>query len=134
MKVVQFNRKETAFVDLLDVWWFRHSKVTLNRDLLSDYGFLYFDDNQRPVFAAFFYPLVGSNLCMWGFQIANPESSFDERTVAIEGLATAMCDFAKKLGYKTMAAYPGNKAIVKRLKDIGFVMGDEIVTQAYKEL
>jgi hypothetical protein len=139
MSVSMFNKTHESnyyILDLINSWWKKHSGLeTLESPtvLFSEYGFLAFVEN-KPVLASFFYPLLGSDLCLWGYQVANPDSSFDERTIAIEETATAMSDFAKKLGYKIMIAYPGNKAIVKRLESVGFFLGDHTATQAFKRL
>lgn len=136
MSVIQFDRRTPSgqeILNILDEWWLGHSNVVMKRQLLSDFGFFAFVGD-KPVLGSFFYPLLGTDLCLWGFQVTNPDSSYDERTQAIDKVATAMSAFGKQLGYKIMIAYPGNKAIVKRLMNVGFTMGDEVVTQAIKEL
>ena len=84
--------------------------------------------------ASFFYPVMGSEVCHWGYQVSNPDTTFDERTAAILEISVAVDKFAKELGFKMIVSYPGNKDIVKRMGALGYKMADEIVTQAFKEL
>jgi len=135
-RTVQFNRtraEDAPFMGLAHAWWQEHRWIQIPEVLFSDYGFCSFVGH-KPVFISFLYPVIGSKTCMWGYQVTNPDSSSDERSLAFEDAATAVCDFARELGYKVLMAYPGNKAILERLKKIDFKPGDTRVIQALKEL
>lgn len=101
--------------------------------MVTDYGFCGFVD-EKPVFISYLYPVTGSDSAMQGYQVCAPNSNMEERGLAINAVTTRMAEVSKKLGYKVLVAYPGNKAILKRLIDAGFVINDQKVIQVIKEL
>lgn len=136
IETIHFNRKreeDKPFIVLAHSWWMQHRWIDLPDVLFSDYGFCTFIDG-NPVFISFLYPFLGSETCGWGYQIMSPESTTEQREAGMENAATVVSEFAKNIGYKILMAYPGNKAILKRLQSQGFKSGDEIVIQTFKEL
>ncbi len=136
IKTVSFNRtkeEDKIFVELRDSWWAAHRWVVIPEAFFTDFGFCTFIDN-KPIVISFLYPFLGSKSCCWGYQITNPDSSDEERGIAINDQATSVSEFAKKLGFELMLAYPDNKAIRKRLIASGFVLGNQVATQVIKEL
>ena len=136
MKIVQFNKNEESsevLMGFVDYWWAARCGVKIPRVVFSDFGFFAFLES-KPVMASFFYPVMGAEICHWGYQVTNPDTTFEERTAAILETSVAVDKFAKELGYKMIVSYPGNKDIVKRMDGLGYKMADEIVTQAFKEL
>lgn len=136
MSVVQFDRRNEAgaeIINIVDEWWRTHNREPIWKTIISDFGFLSFVDG-KPILISFFYPLLGTELCLWGWQVSNPESTYSERTKAIEEISEAMVKFGKGLGYKMLVSYTGNSSMVKRFEDLGFQSGDEIVSQFFKEL
>lgn len=120
-------------MELIDYWWAERRGVKIPRVVFSEFGFFAFLES-KPIMASFFYPVMGSEVCHWGYQVSNPDTTFDERTAAILEISVAVDKFAKELGFKMIVSYPGNKDIVKRMGALGYKMADEIVTQAFKEL
>lgn len=135
MIVLRFNRHDKvsrSILELCDEWWLKRLGYIPGK-MMSDYGFIAMNE-ERPIMISFFYPMLGCELCLWGFQVSNPDSTSAERGEALSVSATAVSDFARALGYKILVGYPGHKAIVNRLEDLSFEMGDRDVTQVFKEL
>ena len=136
MNIIQFNKNyqsSNVLMELIDYWWAERRGVKIPRVVFSAFGFFAFLES-KPIRASFFYPVMGSEVCHWGYQVSNPDTTFDERTAAILEISVAVDKFAKELGFKMIVSYPGNKDIVKRMGALGYKMADEIVTQAFKEL
>ncbi len=136
MNIIQFNKNDQSsnvLMELIDYWWAERRGVKIPRVVFSEFGFFAFLES-KPIMASFFYPVMGSEVCHWGYQVSNPDTTFDERTAAILEISVAVDKFAKELGFKMIVSYPGNKDIVKRMGALGYKMADEIVTQAFKEL
>lgn len=136
VEVVLFSRKNQdhdVFWGLFKSWWITHRGLYPSELMVTDYGFCAFV-NQKPVFISYLYPVLGAKSAMQGYQVCAPESGPEERGLAIEAATTKMAAYAKALGYKVLVAYPGNKAILKRLLTAGFVVNDHRVTQVIKEL
>lgn len=136
MNIIQFNKNNQSsnvLMELIDYWWAERRGVKIPRVVFSEFGFFAFLES-KPIMASFFYPVMGSEVCHWGYQVSNPDTTFDERTAAILEISVAVDKFAKELGFKMIVSYPGNKDIVKRMGALGYKMADEIVTQAFKEL
>jgi hypothetical protein len=136
VNIIQFNKNDQSsnvLMELIDYWWAERRGVKIPRVVFSEFGFFAFLES-KPIMASFFYPVMGSEVCHWGYQVSNPDTTFDERTAAILEISVAVDKFAKELGFKMIVSYPGNKDIVKRMGALGYKMADEIVTQAFKEL
>lgn len=136
VRVVAFTRKDpdhAVFWGLFKSWWLLKRNAYPSELLVTDHGFCGFV-NDKPVFISYLYLVHGSESAMQGYQICSPKSTMAERGSAINATTTRMAEFAKSLGYKVLVAYPGNKAILKRLVDAGFVINDQKVAQVIKEL
>jgi len=132
VSVSTFGR-DTIFSEIFRTWWLVHRGAYPSEIMVTDYGFCGFMDD-KPVFISYLYPVMGSKSAMQGYQVCNPMSSMEERGPVIDAVTTKMCEFSKNLGYEVLVAYPGNRAILKRLKDSGFVVNDSKVVQVIKEL
>lgn len=121
-----------VFWDLFKTWWLVARGAYPSRLMVTNHGFCGFV-NDEPVFICFLYMIVGSKSAMQGYQVCHPRSSSQDRGMAIDGVTTEMEKFLKLMGYKVLVAYPGNRAILKRLKHAGFVQNDREVVQVIKE-
>jgi hypothetical protein len=136
LRVSYFNRKnpgDLVYWELFKAWWNIKRGISPSELMVTDHGFCAFVD-EKPVCISYLYLVLGSESAMQGYQVCSPKSTMAERGLAIPAMTTQMAEFSKKVGYKVLVAYPGNKAILKRLLDAGFVVNDKKVTQVIKEL
>lgn len=137
MRVLQFNRKNPesrALVELCSAWWEMHYGEGMTSVMMTDYGFMAFNSKNKAVFAGFFCPTMGTNLCIWGFQVSDPEASKRDVVNGFKAVSTSICEFAKSLGYKAIVCYPRPKPLQKMIRRNGYRAFDTNVVQYFKEL
>jgi len=132
MEMVLFTRKSSQ-MDLVRKWWISRMDIDFNSDLLSDFGFMAYEDS-GPVAAAFYFPVKGSDVCWAGWPISDPERSKEERSKALNLIFTEIHKVAWVEGYTRVWTISGIPAVQNRLEKLGYIAGDASVTQYYKEL
>lgn len=115
--------------------WFKERTGSILADeLLSSTGFMAEGRNETPIACIFFFLVANCDIALFGWPIANPKSSQEERDVALDLLIAKVQAHAKELGYKYITSYSSVDAVSERLGKNGFHVGDTLVTQYIKEL
>jgi hypothetical protein len=107
--IKKFDRNCSRTVDLVKLWWKEKTGDNLGSMGLTDYGFMCFNSDHRPICAIFLYPVMGSAVAFMNFPIANPNVFRHERRDALKYLATMVEKEASKLNYSYVVSYAGSK-------------------------
>ena len=134
MYVKNFDRTNEKTMDLIKLWWKEKTGKNLPVPVLTDYGFIVFNADDRPIAALFAYPVVGASLALLGFPISNPNVFRDERREALGILATTAESQMRKLNYSFVVSYAGSKGAKELFGRLGYTIGDESVVQYLKDL
>lgn len=133
MKVEKFRLDSRKHMDIVHAWWNARMPVGLPESLLSDYGFMAFEQ-KKPLCAVFFYPVLGSKVALVGFPVAAPSLKEDERVQAIDIVVANVERTAKLLNYQWLVSYPGNKKAQGMFERLKYRTGDTEVVQYMREL
>lgn len=131
--VVPFDRQSPLIAEFEEWWKLKTGKYGYMRITGSDSGFA--SRNEEGFIAAtFFYPTVGSSMCITGNFISNPSVSKELRREAVDSLVAYIETYAKKLNYGQLLTYSGSEgseALFSRLK---WAKADTGVTTYFKIL
>lgn len=136
MNILSFDRREETHqgpVNLCKYWWKLKCGHDMPEVMMSDYGFMAFDKD-LPVCSVFFYPVMGTQACIWALHVSNPDSTREQRGDAIKELCDYVGDYAKSLGYKILLGYPKMESIKDRMVDNGFIVLEDGAYQCAKIL
>jgi hypothetical protein len=120
---VKFINLEEDY-DKLKGMWDQHKHIHVPADMLGPFGFMAFE-GETPVAAAFLCPFVGNSTCMLRFPVSNTEVSNEVRDQGIEHAFAAVHDLAKELGYKYVLCSTNHKGLIKRLKNLNYLVDAE---------
>ena len=129
-----FDRKCHKTTELIKLWWEEKTKAKLTNEIMTDFGFMVFNNEDRPIVAGFLYPVAGCQMAMVGFPIANPLIFQEERREAIAFLVASVEDYAKKLKYDFLVSYAGNKGAIGIWNRENYTVLDKEVIQFGKRL
>jgi hypothetical protein len=101
---------------------------------MTDFGFICFNSEDRPIVAIFLYPVAGCQMAMIGFPIANPNVFRDERQEALSLLVAGVEKEAKRMQYTYLVSYAGSKGAVELFNRENYKVADQSVTQFVKRL
>jgi hypothetical protein len=133
MHIEQFGQSDAWNMHTLKSWWQTHNGVPLPETLLSNYGYMAFED-RFAIACMFFYPVAGCKMAMLGYPIANPDATKEQRKQAIERLVASIEHSAKSLNYQAITSYPGNAKAANIFERLGYTKGDKEVVQYMKGL
>ena len=94
--------------------WYAARNETMTPDALPQIGFII------PGKAAGFLYRTDSSLAWIEGLVAAPELSREERAPAIDAVVVAVCDEARRLGFKVVMGYTQLDAVVSRAQRLGF--------------
>ncbi len=121
-----FNKNEDYHI--IEDFCNKRSLMFIEKDLLSNYGVIIFNDN-NPVVCGWLYPTVGSKLCLIENVIS--DKTMVDTTVkddSISLLFTTLHLIAKDMGYKYIKNSVQNKSMQKRLESYGYMSLQDNVT------
>lgn len=128
------RKLEVYEYSLIKNWWLGHTgDIAPEQFLLSDFGHVALSAG-KPVAAMFWFPTIGSKIAFIGWPISNPESTRDERSVALDKLMFEIERHALILGYSALTTYSSRSSVAKRFEQHGYMIGDSPVTQYIKIL
>lgn len=110
-------------------WWEAREGLAFDHTLLPKTGLVAYDD--RPVAALFAY-LSDTRIAWLAWPIAAPDSSKEERDLALDLLFVKLEDVIKELGYDMIITTSRHKGVESRLLSHGYTLGDTNVTQYLK--
>jgi hypothetical protein len=120
MYIKPFDRNCENTVKLAQLWWAEKHGGYISKETMSDYGFMVFNHDDRPIVCCFLYPVMGCSICIIGFPIANPQVFRDERREAISKLATVMESKAREMGFQRLLNYSGSKGASEMFRRLGY--------------
>lgn len=132
--IKKFDRSNPATIELIQLWWKEKMDSNLGPDVMTDFGYMCFDADDRPIAAAFLYPVAGCDMAMVGFPITNPNVFMDERREALECLVAGIEKEAKRMRYKFLVSYAGNKGAAGLWERENYKPLDKSVIQFGKRL
>lgn len=132
--VTRFGLNDTRYSIPIKQWWGKKTGSMLGDYIFSDYGYMVTDDEGRMLVASFLYPIMGCEVALMGFPIANPELEVEERRGAISMLATYVEVEAKKLNYKYILSYAGSEGAKAMFDRLGYLTLDKDVVNYGKRL
>jgi hypothetical protein len=121
---------ETKFIninkdyDILERWWNKRDLVHVPKEMLGPFGFMSYQGD-TPVAAAWLCPFVGSNTCMLRFPVSNPEVSDEVRDQGVEEVLAAVHQLAKEMNYVYILCSTNHRGLIKRLKNINYLVDAE---------
>lgn len=134
MYIKNFDRTNEHTIDLIKLWWKEKTGEGLGTMALTDYGFMVFNDEDRPIAAMFAYPVVGGSLALLGFPVSNPHVFRDERREALKALATAAETSMRKLNYSYVVSYAGSKGAKSLFSRLEWFKAETQVEMFVKDL
>jgi len=118
---------------IIKEWWMRHHNIEISADILSNFGYLYFNEN-TPVAALWLYPILGSKTCWIGWPVTNPDSDKQIRNTALDELFGIIEEEARQMGYKLMWTTSGIPTGQARLEKHQYLLGDSNINQYWRAL
>lgn len=134
MRVEQFKLDSELHMKQLKSWWHDRVDLPLPKTMLSDFGFMSFNEKEEPIAAMFFFPVIGSKMAMMGYPIASTHANSIERDAGLHAVATYIEEFARVMQYEWVVSYPGNKGAQRLFAREYFQLGDTEVLQFLKKL
>ncbi len=119
---------------LIESWWEDRIKVKDLHRVFSAFGYLAETDEGKPIGSMFLYPVLACEVALIGWPCTSPDSTADERDLALEVLFDVLHEEAKRSGYKFMWTMSGVPPMQKRFLEQGYVVGDTNINQYWKEL
>ena len=106
--------------DYLDAcaWWTKQDWPILQKDLLSDTGFIAHDDDTK--YAVAWVYSTNSSIYILDWYVGNPDVDYKKRKEGLELIVDAAADFAKESGAKQLLTMTNNKRLSEKLKDMKF--------------
>ena len=114
-------------------WWKDHCEVPFELELLSDHAYMAYKVD-KPIAALFLYRIKGCAVCWIGWPVTNKDTTKKERNLALGILFDKLHADAKALEYKLVWTISGVAPIKRRLDKLGYIVGDENVSQYWKGL
>lgn len=125
MEVRLFKKKEDY--PILLEWWKARGQNPGSIDFLSDWGVIV-SDGQKPVAALWLYPMVSTKLGMIMSPISNPDTTKEQRDIALNICLNTIHEIAKDLGHTTIMGWTNVPPFEKRLESHGYTPGDKNCT------
>jgi N-acetylglutamate synthase-like GNAT family acetyltransferase len=114
--------------NLLCSWWFEQGWSPVSLELLPKIGFIVND-----ICAGFLY-INDSKICHLEWIIADPRSSKEERSTALDTLIDMLVLTAKEYGCNTVFTATKHENLIKRFKKNGFIVTDTNVSHLIKRI
>lgn len=111
-------------------WWKHHKWQVVPAQALPPNGYIALIGEKRIV-AGFLYR-TDSNLGWLEWIVSNPDSTFEERTTAINELLETIFQRAKELKIQAIFTSCKNESLIKRLIEKGFQTTDQGMTSLIK--
>jgi hypothetical protein len=102
----------------INKWLIDHKSFGIDKDLLSDFGFM-ISDAQKDIVAGFLYK-TNSKVCYIENFISNPNTEKQERRQGIRVLFETIINAAKTEGYKLILTFAELNSLIKELEDLEF--------------
>lgn len=130
MTLELYTPLEHAF--LLKSWWESRQGVDFPTRLLSNLGYVAYEED-KAVATAFLFT-TNSKVALLGWPISDPESTPEVRDAALTKIYKGLHGIAKDLGFELIWSTSGIPALQQRLLGLGYTVGDENINQYFKEL
>lgn len=113
--------------------WAEKRKFPFHKDLMSDFCYMAFD-GEKPIASVFLYTIISSGFAMIGFGMSDPETTKEQREVALEAVVAEAEKAAKLLNRKYIISYAGSKGAVAMFSRLNYETADLDVTQFIKKI
>ena len=117
---------------LLTEWWTKHKWPVIPKPFLPKTGYMAFV-GEKPIVAAFLYK-TDSSMGILEWYVSNPDSTYEERTAAMNELLEKVFETARTLGIQAIFTSCTNKSLISRLTAHGFGITDTEMTNLIKTL
>ena len=131
MRIRKFDLEKDYFI--LENWVKERNWPKLTKDILTEYGFLVYND-EKELAVAWLYPIKGCKTCMIGFPFSNPNVSKEIRKKALDKLFDHLHKEAKNMKYNMIMTFSSVPPVMKRVENMGYIKGDENVNQYFGRL
>lgn len=109
-------------------WWNAHNWPCPDQEMLPETGFIVED-----VCAGFLYK-TDSKIAWLEFIISNPKIEKEKRTQSLDLVISALCEEAKKLGFKVIFTSVQHKKLIQRYENHGFIVADNDMKNMVKRI
>lgn len=123
---VRLFKKDKDYPIVLE-WWNKYQQTPAPIEFLSDWGVIVNDDN-KAICAIWFYPVVSVKFGFIMSPIANPDTTKEQRNIALNLCLETIHEIAKDLGYSTVMCWSNVGAFKARLETFGYLPGDQNCT------
>lgn len=130
MQIVDYECEE--FDPVVRKWWGQRQDLDFPLEILPPTGLMAMKED-RKVAALFIYE-TNSLVAILGWPISDPESSKDERDVALDMLFKAAHEKLTNRGFLKIWTTSGVPALQDRMEELGYVVGDKNINQYWKDL
>ena len=117
---------------LLKSWWESRQELDFPLDILPKTGLMAFT-GKRAVAALFLWS-TDSTICVITAPIADPESSKEERDIALQNLYAKLHKRAEDMGHQMVWTTAEIPRVKSRLEELGYEKGSDNVTHYIKRL
>ena len=125
---MEVRRYTSSDYSSLETWWKDQNWSSVPEDHLPEYGLIV-----DGIAAAFLYR-TDSKFALLEFVIANPNSSKEERSEALDLIIDNLLFVAKELGFSTVFTSLEHPKLLERYEKHGFVATDKNVTNMLRRL
>ena len=104
------------------IGWFHSRNIEITPEYLSPTGFIV------PSIAAGFVYATDSNFCVFESFISNPNTTADERKIALTAIVSAMIQEAREMGYADAYGFATSSTMIQHGLEQGFKVVDTCTT------
>ncbi len=105
--------------ELVNTWRLVRNELSIPKDYLSDYGVIGIVDG-KPIAAMWLYPMLGCKMCVIEGIISDPDSTKEERKLALDVMFENIHGIAKDMEYKLIICMTDNSSIAARIQSYGY--------------
>jgi len=117
MKLIRFDKEK--HYNLINMWWKEHKHNSMERDSLSPFGFIVYNNN-TPICASFLYIMAGCNLGQIAWTTTNPKAGLKEKYNAINFCIEGLLALANHYNIKNIISLSNSKGLTKLIQKKNF--------------
>ena len=119
--------------ELISSWWKSRNHIVIDKDLLSDYGVIAYINN-KPIGCMWLYPVLTAKWCMVRFPITDPNTTKEDRNIALDLIFENIHNISKEMGYKYMFCTTNTPNLIKRLEKYNYMFDSKDCSHFYGKL
>lgn len=103
----------------VSAFWEERNQLVIKKDFLSDYGVVV-EENGKMLAVMWLYPMLSTKWAMIRFPITNPQTTKEERDLALDLVFDNLHGIAKDMGYNYLFCTTNHPALIARLQKYNY--------------